>query len=119
MPSVREGLGMAVIEAQAFGVPVVVSDAGGLPEVVIDNLTGLIVPLSAYEAGVQVNPSDLAAAVLRLMGDHELAQSVSRAARTAYEERFTSDVMVGAYERLYRDCLEHAEKRGRPSSTRE
>jgi len=101
---------MAVIEAQASGVPVVVSDAGGLPEIVVDNVTGLIVPLTAWDLGMRVNPSDLAAAVLRLMDDHELAPSVSRAAKAAYEKRFAADVMVGAYERLYRDCLEHVEK---------
>ena len=41
--SLRESFGVAVLEAQAMGLPVIVSDAGGLKEVVEDGITGFIV----------------------------------------------------------------------------
>jgi glycosyltransferase involved in cell wall biosynthesis len=42
-PSIDEGLGIALIEAMATGLPSVVSDEGGIPEIVTDRETGLIV----------------------------------------------------------------------------
>ena len=43
-PSLTEAFGVAVIEAQAMGLPVVCSDAGGLPENVEHGVTGFVVP---------------------------------------------------------------------------
>ncbi|TVQ92572.1 MAG: glycosyltransferase family 1 protein [Deltaproteobacteria bacterium] len=43
-PSIEEGLGQAVIEAMAAGVPVIASDAGGLAEIVRPGETGRLVP---------------------------------------------------------------------------
>ena len=44
MPSLKEGLGVAALEAMASGLPVIASDVGGLREVVEDERTGIIVP---------------------------------------------------------------------------
>ena len=44
MPSLKEGLGVAALEAMASGLPVIASDVGGLREVVEDGRTGIIVP---------------------------------------------------------------------------
>jgi glycosyltransferase involved in cell wall biosynthesis len=52
MPSSREPLGLAQVEALALGVPVAVSDAGGLPETVHDRLTGRIFPATDPAAWV-------------------------------------------------------------------
>jgi glycosyltransferase involved in cell wall biosynthesis len=63
LPSFDEGFGLPALEAMTLGVPVVVSTAGALPEVVGD-------------AGMLVEPNDprgLAAAMERLLADHEFA----------------------------------------------
>src|SRR5207244_2086181 len=44
LPSLREGLGVAALEAMAAGRPLVASRVGGLPEVVLHEVTGLLVP---------------------------------------------------------------------------
>jgi glycosyltransferase involved in cell wall biosynthesis len=45
-PSLSEGFCLPVIEAGAFGKPAVVSDAGSLPELVLDGITGFVVPVN-------------------------------------------------------------------------
>jgi glycosyltransferase involved in cell wall biosynthesis len=52
MPSLREPLGLAQLEAMVLGVPVAVSDAGGLPETVKNGVTGWILASGNLEAWV-------------------------------------------------------------------
>jgi glycosyltransferase involved in cell wall biosynthesis len=59
MSSEFEGLPVALLEAASVGLPAVVTDVGGNPEVVIDNVTGYLVPPHA--------PTQLASALQRLM----------------------------------------------------
>lgn len=80
-PSLREGFGMAALEAQAHGRPVVASATGGLLDIVEDGVTGLHVP-----------PGDVAAlraALERLLGDAELRARMGEAARARVAERFS------------------------------
>jgi glycosyltransferase involved in cell wall biosynthesis len=58
VPSRREPLGLAAVEALACGTPVIASNTGGLPEVVRDGENGLLIPPD--------DPAALAAALGRL-----------------------------------------------------
>ena len=73
-PSRFEGLCLAVIEAQAAGVPVVATPVGGIRETVVDGETGLLVPVG--------DPAALAAAVCRLLEDAELSARLAAEARS-------------------------------------
>jgi glycosyltransferase involved in cell wall biosynthesis len=79
-PAVNEAYGMALLEAQAAGVPVVSCATRGVPEVVADGRTGVLVPYGDEAA--------LAAAVRALLDDaarrHALGEA---AARFVAEER--------------------------------
>jgi glycosyltransferase involved in cell wall biosynthesis len=92
-PTLFEGLCLAVIEAQAAGVPVVATPVGGIKETVVDGETGLLVSPR--------DPAGLAAAILRLLGDRALAARVSVEARRRVRERFSIEHMVGETLALY------------------
>jgi glycosyltransferase involved in cell wall biosynthesis len=79
-PSRFEGLCLAVIEAQAAGVPVVATPVGGIRETVVDGESGLLVPVGDADA--------LAGAVCRLLADPELGRQLAGAARRRVRERF-------------------------------
>lgn len=72
-PSRFEGLCLAVIEAQAAGVPVVATAVGGIRETVLDGESGLVVPLDDAHA--------LADAIVRLLDDPETAGRLAAEAR--------------------------------------
>jgi glycosyltransferase involved in cell wall biosynthesis len=92
-PSLYEGLCVAVIEAQAAGVPVVATPVGGIRETVVDGETGLLVPPR--------NPQALAAAIRRLLDDRELAHRLADEARRRVGKRFSEQRMVEETLRVY------------------
>jgi glycosyltransferase involved in cell wall biosynthesis len=65
LSSSDDGIGGVVIDAMSFGKPVASTAAGGIPEAVVNNETGLLVPIGDAEA--------LGAAIVRLVTDRELA----------------------------------------------
>ena len=72
-PAINEAFGMAMLEAQASGLPVVAGHSGGVAAVVTHQITGLLVP--------PADPAAFAAAVRRLLVDPELRQRLGAAAR--------------------------------------
>lgn len=78
-PAVNEAYGMALLEAQAAGLPAVAGAAGGVPAIVRDGLTGLLVPPGEEES--------FARAVRHLIDDAPARARMGAAARrTALEE---------------------------------
>jgi len=85
-PSRFEGLCLAVIEAQAAGVPVVATPVGGIRETVIEGETGLLVPVDDGRA--------LAAAICRLLDEPALAQRIAAEAGRRARSNFSAAAMV-------------------------
>ena len=96
LASRNEGMGRALVEAMAIGLPVAATAVGGVPEVLEEGRAGILVPPGDAEA--------LAAAITRLAGDERLAAHFGRRAR-ARAVVFGAGRMNHALLRLYRKVL--------------
>ncbi|MEW5921856.1 MAG: N-acetyl-alpha-D-glucosaminyl L-malate synthase BshA [Bacillota bacterium] len=92
LPSAKESFGLVALEAMACAVPVIAANTGGLPEVVADGQTGLLFPVNDCNA--------LAAAMRRLLDDHDLHRRFAAASRQRAEQ-FAAGRIIPLYEELY------------------
>ncbi|MGH7310608.1 MAG: glycosyltransferase [Candidatus Rokuibacteriota bacterium] len=91
-PSRNEGMGRALVEAMALGLPVVGAAVGGVPDVVGPDEAGRLVPAE--------DPQALADALIELGQDARLRQKLGEAAR-ARAERFTTEAADARLLELY------------------
>ncbi len=95
-PSVEEGLGSAILEAMAAGVPVVASAAGGIPEIVEHGVTGRLFSPGDFRG--------LAEGVRAALREREATEAMVVRAQRRVMERHSAQAMVqgtvAAYERL-------------------
>lgn len=97
LPSLSEGLSIALLEAMSTGVPVLASKVGGNPEIVIDGETGYLVPPEQSE--------ELAVHIMKLLRNQDLTRSLGDRGREWVGRRFTTTRMVERYQDLYAACL--------------
>ncbi|MEI6197120.1 MAG: glycosyltransferase family 4 protein, partial [Verrucomicrobiota bacterium] len=98
MPSIYEGLGLSLQEAQFYGCACVATRSGGVSDLIEDGENGLLVPVN--------QPAPLADALERLMADDSLRERFSRRGpQSVLEKRMTAGQMVEAYEALYAEIL--------------
>jgi glycosyltransferase involved in cell wall biosynthesis len=93
LPSYREGLPKALLEAAAAGRPIVTTDVPGCREAVIDAVTGILVP--ARDAGALVE------ALRQLIEDGDLRATMGMAGRTLCESHFAVEAVVRQSLTLY------------------
>jgi glycosyltransferase involved in cell wall biosynthesis len=92
--SENESFCLSILEAMSFGHPSVATRVGGIPEVVKDGVTGLLVPFG--------DPDQLARAVEKLIQNVTLREVLGLSAKSQAQEKFSADVIVPRYEKLYR-----------------
>ncbi len=97
LPSRSEGFGRVNLEAMAMGKPVISTNVGGIPEVVLDGVTGILVPPG--------NSRELAHAIMKLLNDRELRESLGREGRRRVEEHFTLQAHVQRIQEIYGEIL--------------
>lgn len=89
-----EGVSQALMQAMACALPIVTTPVGSLTEVIHDGKTGLIVPPRDAQA--------LAAAIVSLLDDPQLAARLGKAARRLAEERCGEALMLDRMEAIFR-----------------
>ena len=97
LPSLSEGLSLALLEAMASGKPVVATAVGGTPELVDQGQTGFLV--SSEDAG------SLAIKLIELLQDPLMMQRFSDQGAKRVRQRFSLEHMVVQYRRLYASLL--------------
>lgn len=93
LTSFSEGTAMTLLEAMAAGIPCIGTDVGGNPEIIRDQETGFIVPSD--------DENMLAEKIKQLFRDEALIKRMGRSGRTRFEENFTVEKMVQAYQEMY------------------
>lgn len=94
VPSRREGYGMVVREAMAYGRPVVATPVGGLCDAVEHEVTGLLVDREALRGAIE-----------RLLADRQLRLSFGAAARERALHEWSPAAAAEALRKAYKDAL--------------
>jgi glycosyltransferase involved in cell wall biosynthesis len=93
LPSRREGLPNALLEAMACGLPSISSSLNGISEVIEPNTNGLLVPLDDDNA--------LAESILHVLNNLGEAEKLGQAARRCILEHYSLDAVATRYVKLY------------------
>lgn len=102
LPSVFEGMPNAVMEAMATGKAVVATDVNGVRELMVDGVTGVIVPPK--------NPEVLAEAINRLIDDRSLLQQYGHNGLQRVKRNFTIQSMIENLEKYFTEKLHEREE---------
>jgi glycosyltransferase involved in cell wall biosynthesis len=100
LPSLWEGLSMALLEAMASGLPIVASEVSGTVQAIIPNETGLLVPPGDVQR--------LTEAIEQLLSNPARAQAMGAAARRRVEAEFSAQKQADEHLALYHRLLDEA-----------
>ncbi len=96
LPSIQEGLGIALLEAQATAKPVVAFDVGGVHEAMVDKDTGLLIKPDICE---------LADAILKLLSSWSLREKMGVKGREFVSNNFSWDICAQRMLQVYHEAL--------------
>lgn len=97
-----EGISNAIMEYMFFAKPVVATDGGGTPEIVLDGVTGFLVPSHSSK--------DLADKITYLLHNPKVALEMGKRGKMRVEEKFSLALMVDRYLNLYQEVFKNEER---------
>lgn len=97
LPSLWEGLGISLLEAQAVGIPIIATDVDGIKEAVQNGKTGVLIP--------PANAETMAIAIIDLLQNKNKLVSFGLNARIFAEQNFSIELMAKNIELLYNNLL--------------
>lgn len=107
LPSRREGMSNALLEAMAAGLPCIAYDIGPNREVLDDGQAGCLVPLDDVQS--------LAAAMLRMARDESVARQHARAGVKRVAAHYSIEAVTSSCLALYESLARDSRRRPRPS----
>ena len=93
LPSLDEGMPMSLLEAAAVGLPIVATEVGDIPKLIVDQVSGSVVP-----AG---EPEILAQAIAAQIEDPNTGTNLAAAARKRVEQTYSTKAMFAQYDQVY------------------
>jgi glycosyltransferase involved in cell wall biosynthesis len=93
LPAVDEGFGLTLVEAQLCGCPVIGANSGGITDIITDGQTGLLFAPD--------NAEELAAALQRLLSDHDLRRRLALSGQGSAQAKFSSRAIVDHFLEWY------------------
>jgi len=100
LPAIKQGLGSTMLDAMAWGLPVIACDSGGVFSVVVDGMTGFLVP-----------PGDdmaLAERMRFLLDNPVRARELGLCGRRRIQDHFNINHLIDSTVTLYREASRHA-----------
>ena len=98
LPSIkREGLARSLIEAMAYSVVPIVTDCGGSPELVVNGVSGLVIPVN--------DASAISQAIRQLHDDPDLSERMGKAARARIGTNFRIEDTIEKTLAVYRSLV--------------
>ncbi len=96
-PSLADNQPLVVIEALACGLPVIAFNLGGLDEIITQGSNGYLIDSN--------NSSELALKISSLFKDRELLSQLSKNALKQVKEKYSLEVMIKKYQKVYEQVL--------------
>jgi len=97
LPSLLEGLPIALLEAQAAKVPIIATSVGAIPKVVDDGVTGILIPPKAPEA--------IEKAIIRILSNKKASQEMAEKGFEKVKDIFSSEKMAAKYFSVYKELI--------------
>ena len=97
LPTWREGLSRALLEAGSMELPIITTDVPGCKDVVLHRKTGLLIK--------KEDPKSIKKAITFLMNNKNLCQEFGENARNHIEKNFTNDIVNNQTLNLYKKII--------------
>ena len=97
LPSYKEGMPMAVLEAMSYGLATISTNAGGIPRIIEQEISG-----------IRVNAGDtkaIASSLIKVLQNEEKRESLGRQARTRIESTFDFHTNVKKLNQIYNELM--------------
>lgn len=98
MPTVREGMSLAVLESMSCGLPVVATNCSSTPELIVEGKGGFLCELG--------NVDDFAEKINQLANSPELRREMGEFNRARVESLFTEERMIREYLLLFEEVMD-------------
>jgi glycosyltransferase involved in cell wall biosynthesis len=97
LPSLWEGIPLALLEAMSCGLPCVCTAVGGVPDILSDTGVGYLVPPD--------DPDSMSSRITQLLDDETLRKEMGKRARELVEEKYTIEHMASGILGTYLEVL--------------
>jgi glycosyltransferase involved in cell wall biosynthesis len=97
LPSLKEGLPMALLEAMASKIPVIATSVGAIPKMVEDSINGLLIPPKNSDA--------ISEAINKMLSNGDSTKEMATKGFEKVRDHYSSDIMAKKYLALYNDLL--------------